>query len=191
MSRRARGEQFARIPLSVLESEACKSLPHAAFKVLTILVVGNPEERNGTLALTDSYAKRFGITSRETRHRCLQELTERGFIVCTRQGMKMRKLPSLWAVTWWPIFNLEGQPLNPPKDPTHAYLRWCPKNSHTDGRCEVTPVVGVKSPPFHTDLPPKGDSFHTDGRWNSRSGYGANGADHAAQRTEADGKASE
>jgi hypothetical protein len=153
-----------------MESEACKTLPHAAFKLLAILLLGNVKESNGTLAATDSYCRKYGFVSRETRHRCLIALKERGLIVCTRQGMKMRKIPSLWAVTWWPTFNRNGQPLKPELPPTHAYLHWKPTAviSHTDSRAEVTPIVGVDAPSIHTDLAVTVPEVHTDDRWNSR-----------------------
>jgi len=117
-----------------MESEALKTLPHAAFRVLAILVLGHAKERNGTMMCTDSYAQRFGINSRETVYRSLQALEERGVIVRTRQGMRMRRVPNLWAVTWWPIYYREGKPLGSPQDATHAYLKWT-----------STPIVGVEA----------------------------------------------
>ena len=163
-------EPFARIPEHVMQSEALMSAPHAAFRVLAILLMGKAKERNGTMMCTDTYAAKFGMTSRETVYRSLQALEERGLIVRTRQGMKLRKVPTLWAVTWWPIYYLEGKPLDYPKDATNAYLQWKPTAEiHTDSRCDVTPIVGVEGTPLHTDLPPESTSFHTDSREYSKS----------------------
>jgi hypothetical protein len=157
-----------------MQSEALKTAPHAAFRVLAILVAGNVKERNGTLACSDSYAATFGLTSKDTLHRALGELRERGLIVRTRQGMKMRRWPSLWAVTWWPIFNREGRPLDRPEEPTHAYSKWKPseKKLHPDSRGVVIPIIGAKDHELHPDLAPKSTAFHPVSRGNSRSGFG-------------------
>lgn len=181
-------DRFARIPVDVMQSAALMTAPHAAFRVLAILVAGNPKERNGTFACSDSYAATFGITSKETLHRAMDELQERGLIVKTRQGMKLRRWPSLWAVTWWPIFNRDGQPLDRPEEPTHAYTRWTPteKKLHPDGRGQVTPIVGVKDPQVHPDLPPKSTFFHPDSRGNSRSGFGGRKRSRASSASGSD-----
>lgn len=151
--------------------------PHAAFRVLAILLAGKAKERNGTMMCTDTYATKFGITSRETVYRSLQLLEERGLIVRTRQGMKLRKVPTLWAVTWWPIKYWDGKPLDYEKPATHAYAKWTytpivgviTAGIHTDSRGSVTPIVGVEHTPLHTDLPPKSTSLHTDSREYSKS----------------------
>jgi len=46
--------------------------------------------RNGVQAITDSYARKFGINSRDTVYRALDELQERGLIVRTRDGHKSK-----------------------------------------------------------------------------------------------------
>jgi hypothetical protein len=168
------GDLFARLPVDVMQSPALMSAPHAAFRVLAILVAGNVKERNGTFACSDSYAATFGIRSKDMLHRSLVELQARGLIVCTRPGMKLRLWPSLWAVTWWPIYNRDGQPLDRPENPTHAYTKWRPtkKKLHPNSRGQVTPIVGVKDVELHPDLTPKSSRFHPDSRGNSRSGSG-------------------
>lgn len=175
--RRGDVEFFAWIPESAMRSEAFKALGHAAFRVLAILVLGHAKERNGLMMCTDSYAAEFGITSRETVYRSLKALGEHGFIVRTRQGIRMRPVPTLWAVTWWPIFFREGRPLTYPQAPTHAYLKWTStpiagvkddpeasqppsKNKpvvaelHTGSLGSVTPMAGVQHPGVHTDYAP-------------------------------------
>jgi len=171
-------DRFARIPVEVMQSEAVRTAPHAAFRVLAILIAGNVKERNGTFACSDSYAATFGLTSKETLHRSLVELQERGLIVRTRQGMKMRRWPTLWAVTWWPIFNRDGRPLDRPEEPTHAYAKWKPseKKLHTDSRGAVTPIIGVSDAELHPDSTAKSTASHPDGRGNSRSGSGGKGS---------------
>jgi hypothetical protein len=153
-------------------SEALMTASHAAFRVLAILLMGKARERNGTMMCTDSYAQKFGMTSRETVYRSLQSLEGRGLIVRTRQGMRLRKVPTLWAVTWWPIHYRDGQPLDCPQPATHAYMKWrsTPSaESHTDGRGRVTPIVGVNTPLLHPDFTPESTQVHTDGREYSKS----------------------
>src|SRR5437868_6774206 len=91
------GERFARLTENLLECPAVKTLPHAAFKVLTILALGaRPPAfvdrkdlgRNGTQAITDSYARKYGFNSRDTVYRSLRELLGRQLIVVTRQGWR-------------------------------------------------------------------------------------------------------
>jgi hypothetical protein len=167
-------DRFARIPVEVMQSPALMTAPHAAFRVLAILVAGNVKERNGTFACSDSYAATFGIASKDTLHRSLVELQKRGLIVPTRPGMKMRRWPTLWAVTWWPIYSRDGKPLDRPEDSTHAYTKWKPtgKNLHPDGRGQVTPTVGVREVELHPDSAGESTLSHPDSRGNSRSGSG-------------------
>lgn len=128
------GERFAYLPESVLQSHACASMPHACLRILAILLVGKVKDRNGTLMCSEAYAAKFGITSRATVRRCLTELEARGLIERTRRVQPFRKAATLWAVTWWPITNRDGQPLDTPEPASHRYREW--KAS--------TPAMGVK-----------------------------------------------
>jgi hypothetical protein len=174
-------ERFPYIPESAWTSEALKTAPHAAVHLLCITVLGNAKDRNGTLACTDTYAAKFGFRSRETVYRSLHKLEERGLMVKTRPGYRMRRVPTLWAVTWWPIFFRDGQPLLRPEPATYAYLHWrctpisgAEKNSHTDYRGSVTPMSGANGGAVHTDLAGHSPNLHTDGREYSESlGMGA------------------
>ncbi len=131
------GERFAYIPESVLRSAAVCSLPHAAFKILAVLLLGRSKERNGTACCSCSYAEQFGIVSRDTVRRSLEELQERGLIVITRRVSPFKKHPTLYGVTWWPIYFRDGEPLASPEPATHAYLNWRP----------IAPMVGAESDP--------------------------------------------
>lgn len=171
------GERFSYIPEHVMVSPALATANHASFHVLAILVVGKPKERNGTMMCSDSYAARYGINSHDTLSRALTELKERGLIVVTRQGMKMRKIPTLWAVTWWPIYYRDGQPLPRPEDATFAHREWKPvtptsgveANSHTDCRGNVAPTIGVQGTTLHPDLPGDSRHLHPDHRGYSKN----------------------
>lgn len=120
-----RSGEFALVPLSVLESEACTTLNHAVFKVLVILVSQWRGKNNGTLALTELYARRFGLSGRNTLYTSLRELESRGLIVCTRRGNKSKKMFSLFAIGWEPITHRDGQPLTKPEPCNNSkWLTW-------------------------------------------------------------------
>ena len=126
------GERFAYLPESVLECPALATAPTYAFKVLAVLVLGKAKERNGLMMCSESYAARFGIDARITVHRSLQLLTERGLIERTRQVQRFRKAATLWAVTWWPIYFRDGEPLQTPEPASHRYRDWAHITSPTD-----------------------------------------------------------
>lgn len=169
------GEQFAYIPRSVLESEAGRTLPHAALRVLAILLVGRPKERNGTMACSDTYAESFGLSSRDTVRRSLKTLQQRGLIVCTRRVQPFKKWPNLFAVTFWPIYFRDGERLKVPEQATHAYLRWRKHSPAHEGVGVVAqhshrlpsthaPANGVGMRCAHTDDDAERALLHTDGR---------------------------
>ena len=98
----------------------------------------------------------------------------------TQRVKKLKRFPTLWAVTWWPICYRDGQPLPQPQPASHAYTQW--QADHSDGRSKrkpasldpslrlsgsITPVVGVVDASHHSDLDPKTPSHHSDGRRNS------------------------
>ncbi len=177
---------------------ACATLPHAAFRVLCILVVGKAKHRNGTLACAESYAAEFGITSSDTLARALEELQARGLIEVTRRVQRLQRWPTLWAVTWWPIANRDGQPLAHPEPASHAYTKWIEsderrqqresrRQAYSDRRSNGqagsrvsslrpsghdTPTIGVETGAHHSDSTPKSTFHHSDGRGTliSRSG---------------------
>jgi hypothetical protein len=164
-------ERFARIPVSVLESEACTTLNHAAFKVLVILASQYWGGNNGALALTESRARKYGLKGRDTLYRSLRELEARGLIVCTRRGFKSKKVFTLFALGWEPINNRDGQPVEVPQPANNArWLGWrstVPTTGsdqagskigiHTDSRESLVPIIGsdeaVSVPIRHTDAP--------------------------------------
>lgn len=168
------GEQelFAYLPKSVMEHPSLATSSHAAFRVLAILLVGNPRERNGTLACSDKYAARFDVP-KDTNARAKAILTERGLIVVTRRVEKFSKWPTLYGVTWWPIYNREGQPLALPEPASHAYRNWKPTEISSPRSSDpLTPMVRVETPLHHPDLTPKTPIHHPDGRGNSRFSVG-------------------
>jgi len=149
------GERFAYMPESVLQSQAVKTLPHSAFKVLAILLVGRTRERNGTACCSDSYAAKYGITSHDTVRRALEELQARGLIVVTRRVSRFKRHPTLYGVTWWPIVYRDGDVLAVPEPASHAYASWQP----------ITPTNGVNAAARENNRSPRpsGDIAPTSG----------------------------
>jgi hypothetical protein len=131
-------ERFARIPVSVLESLAVRELNHAALRVLVILASQWCGNNNGTLAITESYARRFGLCGRDTLYRSLRELEAHGLIVRTRQGMKLKNHFSLWAISWEDITHRDGRPLDTPEPKNNRrWLEWKPESVPKDReQCE-------------------------------------------------------
>jgi hypothetical protein len=168
------GERFAFIPESLLLSPAGKTLPHAAMKVLAILSVGRTRERNGTMCCSESYAMKYGINSRATVRRSLEELQRRGIIVITRRVTPFKKYATLFGVTWWPIFYRDGEPLSTPEPASVAYLKWQATTpvvgvetaqatkipSHLP-RDSLTPIAGVENVDHHTHGDTKVPILHT------------------------------
>lgn len=166
-------EPFARIPESVMESAALKSAPPTAYKVLAALLVGRPKERNGTLCLSASHAKRYGINSHDTLTRTLQLLRDRGLVTVTRAVPRMKKWPTLYAVTWWPIYNRNGQPLEVPEKESRAFEEWTPdetpqKIPRPDSRAMVVPMVGMKKQRHRPDFVSEKATHRPDSRAQSK-----------------------
>src|SRR4051812_1572802 len=95
-------ERVAKLPQSVMQAPALATASHPAFRLLTILIAGNTPQQNGRLAVTNRYARAYGMRSHDTIQRAREELLERGLIVCTRSGRRLNKNPALYAVTWLP-----------------------------------------------------------------------------------------
>lgn len=162
-------EPFAMLPESVLQHPALATAPHAALRVLTVLLVGKSRERNGTMMCSDSYAARFGITSHDTLTRSLELLQQRGLIVITRRVQRMRRFAALYAVTWWPIFYRDGQPITTPEPATHGYRDWTELDRSPRLSGDHAPTIGVMEAGHHPDLPPNSTNHHPDYRGNSEN----------------------
>lgn len=107
--RRMTGRHFAQIPVEVLTSEACTSLPNSAVRILVAFAAQYRGNNNGDLALTWSIGKTFGIRSKEQLITGIAMLLDRGLTQKTRQGGKKPLGPCLYALTWQPINDLAGK----------------------------------------------------------------------------------
>jgi hypothetical protein len=107
-SRRTTGERYALVPIEVLLSPACSTLPHFAFRLLVAIAAQYNGRNNGDLCMTWDICRTFGITSKGNLVDGLALLIRRGLIVKTRQGGKRPAGPCLYAVTWKPIDERAG-----------------------------------------------------------------------------------
>ncbi|HTE40040.1 MAG TPA: helix-turn-helix domain-containing protein [Steroidobacteraceae bacterium] len=127
--------------MSVLESEACKSLDHAAFKILVILAAHYRGRNNGTQAITGTFAHRFGFKGRNTVYRSLRALVERGLLIQTRDGWRQKDHFALYAIGWEDITHRDGKPLDKPEPRNNTkWLNWTQMRTH--GGESTVPMVG-------------------------------------------------
>jgi hypothetical protein len=133
--RRLTGEHFAAVPVEVLTSEACRTLPAYAFRVLIAFAAEYRGKNNGDIALTWSMAKAFGIASKKQLVASIAMLQERNLIQKTRQGGKKPLGPCLYAVTWRAIDELRPKiEIGPNLIPSHAWAKWtsAPRGDQTE-----------------------------------------------------------
>lgn len=113
--RKAKGRNesgsFALLPHVVMDSADFLSLSGGALKVLLGLLRQYKGANNGDLSASFTQANTWGIGSKSTLAKALEELRERDLIVCTREGrfIKPGGCCALYAVTWKPIDECGGK----------------------------------------------------------------------------------
>lgn len=119
-TRRKTEPLHVRLYASIMETEAWLHLSGSAVKVLLALAIRDNGKRNGTIGFScREAAEKTGLSDR-TAWRCLIELQDKGFIVCTHKGGFNRKVlhASLWRYTWAPW------PGGKPAAPTRDFEKW-------------------------------------------------------------------
>ena len=99
---------FSGIPISVVKSDAYKSLGGNSAKLLTVLAGFYSSYNNGDLAITQSIVGDW--LTKNTMYSARDELLMQGFIVINAYGGRSawgRKLPSLYALTFYPMNELK------------------------------------------------------------------------------------
>lgn len=94
---------FAMLPVDVLTSNAVRTLPHVAFRVLVALAAQCYGVNNGSLSLTRRTAIDYGVGNTHTLYAALEELQVRGLIRQTRLGTHRPPRSAFYALTWWQI----------------------------------------------------------------------------------------
>ena len=120
--RRKKEPKHIRLYASITNSEAWKHLSGNAVKVLLALVARDDGTRNGSIGFSYREAAQVTGMSARTCWRCLIELQDKGFIVCTDKGGFNRKVlhSSLWRYTW------QAWPGGRPAAPTRDFEKWRP-----------------------------------------------------------------
>lgn len=92
-------EQYFVMPYPMANSEAWRSLSGGAVKVWIELRTRFFGGNNGKLALSYEEAARLLTLSKSTVKRAVDELQEKGFIVCMREGQWYGRQATEWATT--------------------------------------------------------------------------------------------
>ena len=122
-----RSKHFLNIPLEVLKSPACKTLPPSALKVLICIAAQYKGYRNGDMSIARPIMEEFGMRSRRQIYAARDVLEERGLIIRTRQG-GLHFGCNLYAVTWFGIDPCDGKhDVSPNPVPLNAWKSWQPK----------------------------------------------------------------
>lgn len=102
---------FAAIPHVVMDSEDFRCLSGGALKVLLGLLRQYRGSNNGDLSASHGQAKEWGVGSKSTLAKALEELQEGRLILKTREGRftKPGGCCALYALTWKPINECDGK----------------------------------------------------------------------------------
>lgn len=120
-ARRRTPKRFAMLPLQVLESEAVRTLTHAAFRVLMLFAAQFNGHNNGALGVTATQAQEAGI-GRNTFYRSLRALEQRGLLELTARASRVPPRPSMYSLAWLGVDDTEYSRKR--AVPTHAYKTW-------------------------------------------------------------------
>ena len=109
--KRKGGKVGAWLPLEVLQSRAYIDLTPTAKNILVAMAAQyrGTGTNNGDLSLSIAVMRPFGITSPSTIWAAEKQLREHGLIAMTRQGMKLRSQPNLYALTWRSLDKCDGK----------------------------------------------------------------------------------
>jgi len=104
-------DRFARLPHSILKSEAYRSLDTVARCLLTELVMIETGRNNGSLWLSIKDATdRIGLSDARPAMRAFEDLQDRGFVKMTKEAHFAIKAAETsrarcWRLTWLPYAN--------------------------------------------------------------------------------------
>ena len=97
---RKKSERFLGIPHRVAISDVFATLEPREAKLLLDVLIQRNGKNNGCLSACFALMKKRGWTSEGSVYRAFKGLQDKGFLVKTRQGLKIRGKPTLVAVTW-------------------------------------------------------------------------------------------
>ena len=127
MSRRKKtAGRFAMLPVTVLGTDAVKTLSHAAFRVLTLMAAEYNGGNNGAVALSKMQAAKQGISNR-TLYRALRTLETRGLIERTYQSSRVPPRPTMFALAWIAVDDTDWSVAT--RVPARTFADWKPSTS--------------------------------------------------------------
>lgn len=97
--RKRQKSRFIGIPYHVASSKQFAALKPPAIKLLVDLLIQYTGSNNGMLSPCYQLMKNRGW-AKSSLYRAYSSLVHTGFIVVTRQGMKIRGMATLVAITW-------------------------------------------------------------------------------------------
>jgi len=105
--RRKKKGRFIGIPYSIVTSNEFLTLRSPEVKLLVDLLVQYNGSNNGSLSPCHALLKNRGWAS-SSLYRAYTSLLSKGFLVITRQGMKIRGMATMVAITWNGIDESKG-----------------------------------------------------------------------------------
>lgn len=101
--RNKKKERFVGIPYGIASSKEFINLSFKARVLLIDLLHQYHGRNNGSQSPCWTLMKKRGWKSSSTLYNAFKELKEAGFVIITRQGMKIRGRATLCAITWYGI----------------------------------------------------------------------------------------
>lgn len=148
MSTKRIKERFAHLPISVMQSEAWRTLPHGARTVLLVLAVQYSGTANGVQNLARATCRRYGLAhSRALKH--AKTLEERGLIVRTYTAAyttQRSRVPSQWALGWLDITHAGNHELRTIRRAVNAWREWTMRICKVDETAAVNEKLRTKWP---------------------------------------------
>lgn len=96
---RKKSERFVGIPYHVASSNVFMNLEHREVKLLFDVLCQYNGSNNGSLSACHTLMKKRRW-AKSSLHRTFRGLLEKGFLVVTYEGLKIRGRPTLVAITW-------------------------------------------------------------------------------------------
>lgn len=127
---------FYPLPASLANSQNFRELSPMATKLFMLLLVqvrfkGGTTVNNGDLSATFTQAQQWGINSKSTLRRAIDELLAHGIIEQTREVMFSstdKNRPNLFAITLWAVDDCNGK-VKATKSPSAKWLNYTESSS--------------------------------------------------------------
>jgi hypothetical protein len=125
---------FYPLPANLVNSSSFQTLSPMGLKVFMLILSqvrfkGGGTVNNGDLSATFTQAQAWGINSKATLRKAIDELLARGLIEQTRQVMFSatdKNRPNLYAITLWAVDECDGK-VKATKAPSANWLHWQPE----------------------------------------------------------------